>query len=84
MSDLSELILVEPSIRKEFLFHKINTHKTNRYHISTIDQDNRDYSFDMEYNSNRWKIIDAPKVPSKKVSKKLLRQEKMLNKLSVN
>jgi hypothetical protein len=63
MSDFSELILVEPSIRKEFFFHKINMHKTNRYHISTIDQDNRDYSFDMEYNSNRWKIINAPKVP---------------------
>lgn len=63
MPDFSELIFVEPSLSIEFFFHKINMPRANRYHISTRDKEGSYCSFDMEYNSNRWKIIDAPKVP---------------------
>lgn len=60
--DFSRSISVDASTRT-FSFHKINSTKGNRYHITTAGEDGQPYSFDMENNYGRWKIIDAPRVP---------------------
>jgi hypothetical protein len=47
----------------EFSFKRIHTPNGLRYHVSVNDTNGNDFSFNMKEEIDRWKIINAPKVP---------------------
>jgi hypothetical protein len=47
---------------RTFNFLGVYTTKGTRYYISVIDANSKPYLFHMDYQNNRWVIIDAPKV----------------------
>jgi hypothetical protein len=48
---------------RTFSFLGVYTTKGIRYYITVIDANSKPYLFHMDYQYNRWMIIDAPKVP---------------------
>ena len=47
----------------DFSFKRLQTPNGLRYHISVNDTNGDVISFNMKEQQDRWKIIDAPKVP---------------------
>jgi hypothetical protein len=47
----------------EFSFKRIQTPNGLRYYVSVTDANGDAFYFNMKEDSDRWKIINAPKVP---------------------
>jgi hypothetical protein len=63
MQNFSKRILIENGFNPEFFFNRMYTVNGINYHVSVVDRYRQAYFFNMEQTSDRWRIVNAPKVP---------------------
>lgn len=63
MQSFTRRIDVSLDYSPEFSFNRIATPGPDRYHVSVLDRDGGQQYFNMDLKSDRFRIVDAPKVP---------------------
>ena len=63
MQSFTRRIDVSHDYSPEFSFNRIATVGSDRYHVSVLDSDGAHQYFNMDLKSERFRIVDAPKVP---------------------
>ena len=64
MQTFSTRVTVEPEFDTAFYFTKIYTIQGIRFHVSVTDIEDQTWAFSMVLKDLKWKIINAPQVPS--------------------
>ena len=63
MRSFIRTIKISNQFNPEFWFEQIQMQRNIGYFVTVKDQEGKEYAFNMKLKDEKWKIVNAPKVP---------------------